>query len=131
MKGLTPNQKLDTVLNYIKNHDVVYKDELIKRMDDLSITRVELGRIIYRLIDDKNITENPSLRPDKIPFYVATFDGFLFESYVQHAKQATTSNRNEYIRTLLLTYGTALAGVYGLFEILKWVFHHFHWALLI
>jgi hypothetical protein len=81
MKELSSVQKLDAVLNFIKDNNVVLKRNLIEEMSNIGITRIEVGKICYRLIRDNNILEHMSDRDNKMPFYVATFHGFLFIGY--------------------------------------------------
>jgi hypothetical protein len=127
MKELSSVQKLDAVLNFIKDNKVVLKRNLIEEMSNIGITRIEVGRICYRLIRDNNILEHISDRDNKMPFYVATFHGFLFIGYEKKYGRDVTLNRPTRIRILL--YGTAAVGAYGLFEIAKWLFHHEGWKV--
>jgi hypothetical protein len=55
-----------------------------------------------------------------------TFEGILFEGYEDKLKKEHISNRNKSVQTILLIGGTLAAGLYGIFEVLKWLFHHMH-----
>jgi hypothetical protein len=61
--------------------------------------------------------------------YRINIKGLLFNGYKDKGSMDAISNRNARIQTLLLVRGTSAAGVYSVFEVLKWFFHHEHWKL--
>lgn len=65
--------------------------------------------------------------------YVLSVKGHIFweeGGYRQKEKSIRVTQRYQRIQTLILIGGTGAAGVYGIFEILKWLFHHEHWRIL-
>lgn len=112
-------EKLDLVLSFLagkKNTDL----NEITAIPEFNNDREEVIRVITKLIDDKLVLHyNSSFN------YIISIDGYLFykrDGYRGDLRRKAISDRNEYIRTLLLAYGTALAGAYGLFEMLKYIF---------
>jgi|GEM_PF-5804757 hypothetical protein len=136
MENLTAIQKLGALLEYFikeKSTKVSFSDMTTR----FNATPGQIREILDRLLSDGYVREfthtQPTARgPNEWETYSSTFDGRLFYDnggYKQESKVTASSNQNEYIRTLILTYGTALAGLYGLFEILKWLFHHEGWHI--
>jgi hypothetical protein len=61
--------------------------------------------------------------------YLITFEGAVFyesAGYTGKLKNERAITRKLRIESMLLTYGTLGAGLYGVFEIAKWALHHFH-----
>ena len=134
MENLTAIEKLDALLTYFvseKSTKVSFSD-LTSRFN---ATPGQIREILDRLLSDGYVREFTHTHPmgtSEWETYSSTFDGRLFYDnggYKHEAKVTASLNQNEYIRTLILTYGTALAGLYGLFEILKWLFHHEGWHI--
>lgn len=138
MEHPKPIEILDAILEYLRiNNDKEQKDSL----DGSRITMADImnhlqNRFNYALSHQEIIRPLKKLQNDGFiedgyhDFYI-TYDGYLFHGYEAQAKYDKSINRNNQIRSFALAWGTALAGIYGLFEILKWAFHHFHWVLLV
>lgn len=78
MPKLNPFEKIDTVLEYIRKSEVVYKEYLINEMHHLSISRLEVAVIIEKLKRDIYIIEDINYIG---VLYAATFESFLFIGY--------------------------------------------------
>jgi len=133
-ENLTPIEKLDNMLMYFVNMDMPPFKTDAEIMKELNITRSkEMFEIFHKLEKDGFIkSEVLPVHGRNTTVYSSTFDGRLFNlngGYAQQDADNSIANRNERIQTLLLTYGTAAAGIYGFFEIAKWFFHHEHWKI--
>jgi hypothetical protein len=134
-----PTQELDKVLNFIISDDLaaLTADTIQEKanIDNIKTLLEILGKLEKDGHIEKNNAINKSISDTfgtYLFYYSSTFNGRLFSEsggYAMQNKKQKTLSRNEYIRTLLLTYGTALAGLYGVFEVLKWLFHHEGWHL--
>jgi hypothetical protein len=122
MAELSPIEKLDNVLTVLRIKD--HADISMIRNDIKFVpTDNEFDRIINKLGKDGYINIVGT-----IPLYTITFEGYVFEQqggYENEIRKSIISNRGERTRTLILVIGTALAGAYGLFEILKWFVPYF------
>lgn len=132
MANLSPVQKLDFVLDKFRetkgavSEEVIFKAINPDNMYTMYYDPDELKRILIKLVDDKYIYQD--IEMDDI-YYAITYEGHLFHGYEKQLKIDRISYRRRNVREFVLSWGTALAGTYGLFEILKWAFHHFHWVL--
>lgn len=144
MEDPTPIEKIDLVLSIFKPS--AFKREygetklLIRQQVHTEIEERLLEEILFKLEKDgylRSETGGHVMREEKTynadpKIYKLTFEGELFQikgGYTQELKDINASNRVERIRILILTYGTAAAGAYGVFEILKWLFHHENWKI--
>jgi hypothetical protein len=134
-----PTQELDIVLNFIVSDELAafIADTIMEKtkIDNIKTMLEILGKLEEdRYIKKENLVDKmvADTFGTTVWYYSSTFNGRLFSEnggYIAQNKKQKILARNEYIRTLLLTYGTALAGLYGVFEILKWLLHHEGWHL--
>jgi len=133
MKNLTAIEKLDSLLNYFcdeKSRGVTFTDISKKFKIDDGLIR----EILDRLLTDGHVREFVRTRKTGSAWntYSITFNGRTFHEvggYKQQQKEKHILTWNKRIQNTLLIGGTAAAGAYGIFEILKWVFHHEHWKI--
>jgi hypothetical protein len=127
-------EKLDYVLRYIydgmnKNipNDYITKPRLeIDICPVTNIIQTELHQILAKLERDRYILRHQH-NPDTSTFYEITFEGRMFKEangYSQEAEDIKTKRFHAVLSNVLLTGGTALAGIYALGEILKWFASH-------
>ena len=137
MKKLKPIKELDFVFFFFKENDQEYEVhvllEELKKVE-LEIDILKLERIINKLHKDEMIDcrkEDYFNDPNNVGyFYKISYNGYIFKGYVTDACNSFWKNLRGRCQTLILVVGTGLAGLYGLFEMLKWLFHHEHWTLI-
>jgi hypothetical protein len=131
MKNLTAIEKIDCLLNYFyseKSRQVIFSDISQHFKIDNGLVR----EILDRLINDGHVKEFKQQKPVNPEYhtYSITFNGRIFKEaggYKEDQKARNTLFRKKRIQNVLLTCGTVAAGLYGIFEIIKWIFHHEHW----
>jgi hypothetical protein len=130
---LSSLQKLDKILEILKKnkeHRVRMKEIIHSNKE---ITYDNFDMIINKLMKDGYVDRPYDFsNPLSDTFYSLTFEGLVFHDkggYIEQERQLKISTCNKRIQNILLTYGTTFAGVYGIFEILKWFFHHEGWHL--
>jgi hypothetical protein len=125
---LTPTEQLDYVLDALKLHEAepMTVDMICLYLKTINIDIPEnvLQQVINKLDKDGytfqyNTSTGKVRDPDFKVFslHKLTFEGYYFISqgkYKQQQADIKISRDAEYIRTLILTYGTALAGVGGI-----------------
>lgn len=126
MQTLSPIEKIDQVLNYLKINDSGASDKLSEFLKDKTIQKYEFQQILVKLEKDGYAN---FIKSFDTGFYRISFEGSLFKGYRVLGRANLLKQRLFLIREWSLALGTVLAGMYGLFEILKWLFHHFHWHL--
>ena len=131
---MSPIQQLDSVLDVIINkHKGSAKLLEISTFMKKKIAHTSVDILIDKLIKDGYV-ERPygSGNPLNDTIHRATLEGLIFHQnggYVNENKIAKIRSRKDEVYTYSVAIGTALAGLYGLFEIAKWIFHHFNWYL--
>jgi len=133
MDEISPERRLDIVLDVFRCYKDASLDDYIEIenivplviKNGLIIDRGEIIKILLKLIKDGFIDKKVLDEHYKLYSYAITFDGKLFSGYKKQLKYDRVINRNHRIRVFLLAYGTALAGLYGLFEIVKWIVNYF------
>ena len=86
-----------------------------------------LKMALYKLEEDKYAYELVNEDNKKLRFWSVTIEGSIFNGYVKQFSSLRTNRRLHRIQNWTLSIGTGLAGLYGLFEIQKWSYHHFQW----
>jgi len=129
MPNLTPIQQLDAVLTLFQKANGLHFKSI---QNKISIGDIELREIMQKLCDDKyirhkEIENSPGSNLGK--YYSLTFEGRLFEKgggYIYQKRKETISIILQFLSTLLIAVGTILAGMYGVFEFLKYYgyIHH-------
>lgn len=130
---MEPIEKLDYVLEYLKSVDktqvleanLVYFDINPQHGEDI-LSKDECLMAVDKLIRDGYVVEKTSTMG--ITAITISFEGSLFQGYKNQAKDLLTKRRLARFQSWTLAIGTGLAGLYGLFEITKWIFHHYHWT---
>ena len=131
-ENIEPLKQLDSILLYFIEINLFYlSDTEIQK--HCSLNNLDIFPLLDRLIEDGYVKQVPRTQtPPFVNQFWLTVNGKIFiqnTGYVKQQRQYVISNRNEYIQTLILTYGTGAAGVYGFFEIMKWIFHHEAWKI--
>ncbi|HEY5328108.1 MAG TPA: hypothetical protein VIJ27_13985 [Mucilaginibacter sp.] len=132
--NLTPIKKLDLVLGIVaeETNNTSIATIVLKGKEKVSGSDVHF--VLDKLVEDKyvhfiggplpaNVTENTAFS------YSITFNGLVFHQqggYSREHKNRRAKARKDAAYTIVVAVGTFLAGLYTLFEIVKWVFHHFH-----
>ena len=132
MENLSPIEKLDYVLNVLKDQTVfLTRNQILNvlRQSGFTIAHHDLVRIMDRLINDGYVIE---MKTDESGQQVMSscqisYYGYLFKGYKAKERTARWHKLALDIRVWSLAVGTAMAGIYGLFEIVKWFFHHEGW----
>jgi|SRR5471030_1337930 len=129
--NLSPLQKLDKILGIL----IISKEKRASMVQILldandEITYNDFDIVTTKLIKDGYI-ERPYgfSNPESHTIYSLTFEGLIFYQkggYIYYSKNEKRKNIKDTIYIWAVAIGTSLAGIYGLFEILKWVAHHFH-----
>lgn len=127
---LSPNEKLDLVLEYIESITMppfrTFTDaqsELAERGIKFGKYSDELFRMLMKLETDKII--HTELDSNNIKRYYATFDGNLFVSkggYVEKEKRESTSAYLKSIELCVIAIGTGVAGLYALCQFAQWIY---------
>lgn len=125
----SPLEKLDYLLELLKRYSSShsYNDIWIKSKGKIS--DVELPYMLAKIIKDGYVIETKNSDGNNYSYSIS-FEGVIFQGYVSLNKLHRRAAFRNRVETLILTYGTFLAGLYGLFEISKWLFHHEGWHLL-
>ena len=128
--GLSPLQKLDRVIGILANSggNQKSKAQIIFEAND-EITYVDIEMLFNKLIKD-GYAEKPygDSNPLNQTIYVLTFEGLIFYQkggYKKEEKIIKLRLLKDEVYTYSVAIGTGLAGLYALFEMLKWVYHHF------
>jgi hypothetical protein len=124
--------KLDALLRLLQNHEgAIGFNKILELLqkDKVEFDGKLLKMALYQLEKDNYVYELNNIGDKTDTIYLISIQGAIFHGYKKAKCQARWNRLKEKCRTLSLVIGTALAGLYGLFEILKWVFHHFCWKL--
>jgi len=128
-KPLNYREKLDFVLFALRNHDEEQRyAQLLNNVNlryNVNVSIPEYKRILHKLEKDGFILV------EKVDLYSITLDGYYFKGYVIANKNLLRRNHLLSFRDWTLAIGTGMAGLYGLFEILKWCYHHFYWMQIL
>lgn len=130
---LTVYDKLDYVLNYIKElkHEQTTDITILSyTINNEYISTEEVFDIVNKLIKNGYVDE---INKNNIINIQINLEGRIFIStggYNNQHKIDKYLKTLEKTKTILLVGGTASAGIYGIFEVLKWLFHHEGWRLL-
>lgn len=117
MENLTPLQKLDKVLEYLKDPSIPLKNDstlvTFLNLKGYKYSKNDLNRIVQKLVDDKYIYM------DEDGYYHFTFEGYYSISYQDRYENERVSNRRRNLRDFFLTWGTVLAGIaaHGSFDL--------------
>jgi len=133
---LSPIQKLDKILEILAEDTNNISIAHIVNEAKGKNSGADAQFVLTKLVKDKyahhleanisNVTSYTALS------YSITFEGLVFHQQGGYAKQDENNKRKakkERLNILAVSIGTVFAGLYGLFEITKWFFHHFHWHL--
>ena len=137
MKEFTPPQKLDLILHIFssKKEAITFKqlDELLNTPQyGTYIDRIEMLRIIKKLLDDKYVVEEPISGLDQMGYHIS-FDGYLFKGY-EVQKKIDDQNAINYVQNekriirneRLLIVGTWAAAIVGLLVLCWYIYTYFH-----
>ncbi|HZY35464.1 MAG TPA: hypothetical protein VFE53_02380 [Mucilaginibacter sp.] len=135
--NLTPIQKLDLVLGILAEdteNTSVYKI-VLKSGEKISADNTVL--VLKKLVNDNYVNDISGdvwspLAPNNQNSYSITFEGLLFHQqggYSGQEKKDKLKIRKDNANIIAVAVGAGLAGLYGLFEMAQWFFHHFHWHL--
>ena len=127
MQELTPIQKLDTVLGILNSNSKRGAGLTLFEVEEFlpEITEIdELARVLYKLEKDNFVKiRDITIVPGTVKrYFMITFEGKLFwqqNGYDQQEKDSRTKRNRDTAFALSVGIGTALAGLYGLFEIIK------------
>ena len=129
MEKVNYRQKLDIILDCLREHNEEIKyGGLITLLAlsyklDLRENVSQFKRMMKKLEIDGYIMV------DKVDIYFITLDGYYFKGYIQKHKQDNIKYNLSQFQSWTLSIGTGMAGLYGLFEIAKWFYHHNGWHL--
>ena len=138
MAELTAIEKLDRILFLFPLDENESLFKVLKNIQTKypTIDIRLLVEIFQKLEDDKYIRKDYSKfkkgrfgRWQEQEHYSLTFEGELFKNsggYCQQFKNEKRKAAKDKAYITAVGIGTALAGLYGFFEIAKWVYHHFH-----
>jgi predicted transcriptional regulator len=118
-------EKLDLVLFALRNHNDEQRYSALLTTCNLryniNISIPEFKRVLHKLEKDGFVLV------ENIDIYSITLDGYYFGGYVKKHKRDVIKYYQGQFQNWTLSIGTGLAGLYGLFEITKWCYHHFYW----
>lgn len=128
--NLSPIQKLDLILEILNHNNGVTSLLEISNGVKNEIPHEEIDILLLKLSKDDYIEKpygdgNPIVKT----YYRLTLDGQIFYQnggYKQEKKIAKIRLLKDEVYTYSVAVGTLLAGLYALFEILKWFANHFH-----
>ena len=134
---VSPIQKLDHVLGILAEGTSNTSVAKIVLKSKEKISGTDTLFVLDKLVKDgyvnhlggnlpANVTINTALS------YSITFEGLVFHQqggYTAENQNNKRKAKREKVYIIAVGVGTALAGVYGFFEIARWIFHHFHWQL--
>lgn len=86
------------------------------------------------VLDGYVLKEEKIIMKSSYTQYSLTLNGRIFYQnggYKAYFKNEKSKNRKQQIESILLTYGTALAGLYGLVEIMKWLASLFKYCIYV
>ena len=112
---------------------VQLQNELLKNNPSLSKgwSKDLTDEVIAKLIKDEFVREdkqafnNRDLLPEQTKYYMITIEGLIFKDhggYRYKIKRQNTSTNLQSVQTWSIAIGTALAGIYSLYELWKHVF---------
>lgn len=127
--------KLDTVLFYLKlNKDKFIEFRDIEKHFIGKIDRGDLQLIVHKLELDGYIERESKYRTIKQGtleetfhdnFYRVNYIGLLYEGYIITSEAAKKQRKIQNLKDVLLIVAAWLAGLYGLFEFLKWTISYY------
>lgn len=109
---------LDILLSYHVKHKKFSFEEVI---NEHRWSIEYFGALIHQLEEDGFI--KTSIIESSVK--TVTIKGLIFEGYVNNSKSESMRFLLLQVSTWMTAVGTGLAGVYGLFEMVKWAYHHF------
>ncbi|MFB9845512.1 hypothetical protein [Mucilaginibacter ginsenosidivorans] len=115
--------KIDTLLRLFRKDEVGIPEHEIKGMlkhQKVEASDSEIKRFLYQLQEDGYI-----FFEEKLNLYIVTVKGVKFDGYWSEFKASRTRHCREVVQSYLLSVGTALAGLYALYDLLKWMEHRF------
>ncbi len=114
--------KIDKLLDLFRVEEKGIRESFVCEMMTpyYKLSESEIKRFLNQLKNDEYIF----LWED---YYIITIKGILFNGYKKQSKASRTIRCVLIFQNWILAAGTGLAGLYGLFEILKWFYHHFEW----
>lgn len=124
---LTPFQrsqlhKIDTLIELFKKDTAgipIHEAETMLNGKNVEVSESEVKRFIEQLSHDGYIFKGET-------FYIITVKGILFNGYKREFKSNRLARRAMRWYSWILAVGTALAGLYGLYELLKWIDQKFY-----
>jgi len=129
----SPIQQLDFVLGIVVKNNKGYATLFQIYEESEKIPNINVNILIDKLMKDGYL-EKPwgDSNPQINTTYQVTLEGLIFYEkggYQQEDKIIKTRLRKDSVYIYSVAIGTAFAGLYGLFEIAKWVMHHLKWHL--
>lgn len=120
-KQLSPIDKLDMVLGFIKQYDALEIANLPNFIQSrqLEMSDRELHRVCVQLLEDKYIFEEQDC-------YAISLKGYLFMGYKKQQRYDRIINRNRRIRTFVLAWGIVLAGIAAAAVFAWQVYSYYH-----
>ena len=136
MSELSPIQKLDKVLSYLNSQseqwhnvpDVMQNISFITTISEMFFILIKLEKDGYAISEERTEIIDRAGNIGKTyteKFYIINFEGKYLNKtggYKYKIKRQTTSTNLQSIQTWSIAVGTALAGIYSLYELWKHVF---------
>ncbi len=113
--------KIDVLLKLFEKEQVGIREGSVIGMmkgKNIEVSESEMRRFINQLDEDGYIFLKDDL-------YIITIKGMIYRGYTKDFKASRVSRRVSRFHNWTLAIGTALAGLYGLYEIMKWLDHRF------
>ena len=125
-------EKLDILLEVLRSQkDAIAFNRILELLKQINpdFNAKWLKMALYKLERDKFIEAELFNKddPKANSIWLLSIEGSIFHGYIEQFSVLRTNRRLSRLQNWTLSIGTGLAGLYGLFEILKWFYHHFHW----
>ncbi len=128
-------ENLDLVLNYLKNRKDLFielreiknhfKGIIPKEDIDLIVDQLLKDGYVYHEAKDRTIRDRLIVETFNDHYYRISYLGLLFEGYVIAYETGQNERRIQNLKDRLLIVAAWMAGIYGIFEILKWSVSYF------
>ena len=125
-------EKLDILLEVLRSQkDAIAFNRILELLKQINpdFNGKWLKMALYKLERDKFIEAELFNKddPKANSIWLLSIEGSIFHGYIEQFSVLRTNRRLSRLQNWTLSIGTGLAGLYGLFEILKWFYHHFCW----